>query len=431
MSWREIQLGDGINVKHGFAFKGEFFASVGECIVVTPGNFLERGGFRVRDGKERFYLGDIPEDYMLAKDDLIVAMTEQGEGLLGSAARVPDDGRFLHNQRIGLVQVMDSDLLDKRFLYWAFNSSNVRAQIRGSATGAKVKHTAPERIRKVRLAVPDVPVQRAIASVLDAYDDLIATNQRRIQLLEDAARRLYREWFVHLRFPGNESVPVRNGVPKGWVDQTFGDVVNAVGGGTPSTSRSEYWNGEIVWVTPTDVTRNNCLVLLDSEKKITEAGLNNSSAKLIPAETILMTSRASIGYFALMDMPVCTNQGFISILPRIGDSRMFLLFNLLARVEEMKALATGSTFKELSKKSFKALPILWPSHSVLVAFEEAVYPLIQQTRLIKRQSEQLRLARDLLLPKLMSGQLGVSRIVLPAWSSDAAINLLAKTNLKG
>jgi type I restriction enzyme S subunit len=224
MSWREIQLGDGIHVKHGFAFKGEYFTSYGEYMVLTPGNFLEKGGFRVRDGKERFYHADFPEEYLLTEGDLIVAMTEQGEGLLGSAARIPSEGKYLHNQRLGLVQITNSELLDKRFLYWVFNSAGVRAQIRASATGAKVKHTAPERIKKVRLRVPELSDQQAIAWALDSYDDLIATNQRRIALLEDAARRLYREWFLHLRFPGHESVPVKDGVPEGWKRRPLGDL---------------------------------------------------------------------------------------------------------------------------------------------------------------------------------------------------------------
>jgi len=413
MSWREVQLGNGIHVKHGFAFKGEHFAASGEHMVLTPGNFLEKGGFRVRDGKERFYHADFPDEYLLSEGDLIVAMTEQGEGLLGSAARTPSEGKYLHNQRLGLVQITDPELLDKGFLYWAFNSAHVRAQIRASATGAKVKHTAPERIKKVRLKVPVLREQQAIALVLDSYDDLIATNQRRIALLEDAARRLYREWFVHLRFPGHESVPVKDGVPEGWLPLTLGDVCDAVGGGTPSTARPEYWGGDVVWVTPTDVTRNDCLALLDSEKTITEAGLANSSTKLVPPETILMSSRASIGFFALMDKPACTNQGFISVLPKQLSSRMFLLFNLLGRVDEMIGLATGATFKEISKKAFRALPVLWPTDDPLKSFEDRVYPLIQQVRLVKKQNQQLVQARDLLLPKLMSGQLDVSRIALP------------------
>ncbi|TQN07150.1 type I restriction enzyme S subunit [Acidovorax temperans] len=309
---------------------------------------------------------------------------------------------------------LDRAIADPEFFFNYFRSPIGRSRIRAIVGGAAVKGIRGSDLKLIKVHVPPLDEQIAIRQVVALYDDLIATNQRRIALLEDAARRLYREWFVHLRFPGHESVPVKDGVPAGWLSLTLGDVCDAVGGGTPSTARPEYWGGDVTWVTPTDVTRNDCLVMLDSEKKITEAGLANSSAKLVPPETILMTSRASIGFFALMDKPACTNQGFISVLPKQDSARMFLLFNLLDRVEEMIGLATGATFKELSKKTFRALPVLWPTDALLKFYEDKTYPLIQQVRLIKKQNQELTKARDRLLPKLMSGQLDVSGIALPA-----------------
>jgi|JI10StandDraft_1071094.scaffolds.fasta_scaffold18488_4 type I restriction enzyme, S subunit len=416
MNWQPHKLGEFISIKHGWAFKGEYFSDSGKYILLTPGNAHETGGLKLRPGKEKYYLGEFPPDYLMKTGDMLVVMTDliQAAPILGGAIVVPEDDRFLHNQRLGLVELLPHAEIDKGFLYYLLNSPGYRSQVRGSATGATVRHTAPKRICDCNVLVPDtVEEQQQVAFVLSAYDDLIATNQRRIALLEDAARRLYREWFVHLRFPGHESVPVKDGVPEGWLSLTLGDVCDAVGGGTPSTARPEYWGGDVTWVTPTDVTRNDCLVMLDSEKKITEAGLANSSAKLVPPETILMTSRASIGFFALMDKPACTNQGFISVLPKQDSARMFLLFNLLDRVEEMIGLATGATFKELSKKTFRALPVLWPTDALLKFYEDKTYPLIQQVRLIKKQNQELTKARDLLLPKLMSGQLDVSGIALP------------------
>lgn len=308
---------------------------------------------------------------------------------------------------------LDRAIADPEFFFNYFRSPIGRSRIRAIVGGAAVKGIRGSDLKLIKVHVPPLDEQIAIRQVVALYDDLISTNQRRIALLEEAARRLFREWFVHLRFPGHESAPVKDGVPEGWLTLTLGDVCDAVGGGTPSTARPEYWGGDVVWVTPTDVTRNDCLVMLDSEKKITEVGLANSSAKLVPPETILMTSRASIGFFALMDKPACTNQGFISVLPKHDNSRMFLLFNLLGRVEEMIGLATGATFKELSKKTFRALPVLWPTDALLKSYENKTYPLIQQVRLIKRQNQELTKARDLLLPKLMSGQLDVSGIALP------------------
>lgn len=308
---------------------------------------------------------------------------------------------------------LDKSVADPEFFFNYFRSSIGRSKIRAIVGGVTVKGIRSSDLKLIKVHLPPINEQIAIRQVVASYDDLIVTNQRRISLLEDAARRLYREWFVYLRFPGYESIPVANGVPEEWQPLTLSDVCDTVGGGTPSTDRSEYWNGDVLWVTPTDVTRNNCIVLLDSGKKITEAGLANSSAKLVPPNTILMTSRASIGFFALIDRPASTNQGFISVVPKQVDSRMFLLFNLLGRVEEMISLATGSTFKEISKKTFRALPIIWPTETLLGAFEGRVYPMIEQVRLIKKQNHQLAQARDLLLPKLMSGQLDVSSIPLP------------------
>ena len=168
---------------------------------------------------------------MLNEGDLIVAMTEQGPGLLGSSALIPESEKYLHNQRLGLIQEIDNEVLDKYFLYYLFNTRAIRGQISGSATGTKVRHTAPERIYQVKITVPtDVNRQRRIASILSAYDDLIENNRRRIQLLEQAAWQLYKERFVYLRFPGHEHVKIKDGVPEGWNMKTLGDLVEVTKG---------------------------------------------------------------------------------------------------------------------------------------------------------------------------------------------------------
>ena len=408
MSWHKMKLGAAIRVKHGFAFKSQYFSDSGEFVVLTPGNFNEEGGFRLRPSKDRFYSGEIPEDYVLNEGDLIVAMTEQGPGLLGSSALIPESEKYLHNQRLGLIQEIDNEVLDKYFLYYLFNTRQVRGQISGSATGTKVRHTAPERIYQVKITVPtDVNQQRRISSVLSAYDDLIENNRRRIQLLEQAARLLYKEWFVHLRFPGHEDVKTKEGVPEGWERKKIAEVCETVGGGTPSTKVSDYWEGDITWVVPTDVTRNDCLVLLDSERKITEKGLRESSAQLVPANTILMTSRASVGFFALMDVEVCTNQGFINIIPHDEKMRMYLLFNLMSRAPEIRSNAKGTTYPEISKGRFRQMDIMIPAKTLAVDFAKIASGIIQQVRHLKHSTLKLTQARDLLLPRLMNGKIAI------------------------
>jgi len=262
-------------------------------------------------------------------------------------------------------------------------------------------------IHRLDIKIPDYQIQERIASILSAYDDLIENNRRRIQLLEQSARLLYKEWFVHLRFPGHEHVKIKDGVPEGWEKKKIVDVCETIGGGTPSTKVSEYWDGDVTWVVPSDITNNDCLALLDSGRKITEKGLRESSAKMVPANTILMTSRASVGYFALMDIEVCTNQGFINIIPDDEQFMMYLLFNLMNRVEEIRSNAKGTTYPEISKGRFRDMDIIMPTSTLLTDFNELAWDLIRQVRILKKSTGKLEKARDLLLPRLMNGEVAV------------------------
>ncbi len=305
------------------------------------------------------------------------------------------------------ISVSDNVLLSK-FLFYYLGLRHVVEWLERNAVGTTMLNLNTSIIGGIQVPMIDVREQLTILSVLESYDDLIENNRRRIELLEQAARLLYKEWFVHLQFPGHEHVKIVDGVPKGWERKLFRDVCETVGGGTPSTKVPEYWeNGDITWVTPTDVTRNKCLALLDSVTRITEAGLRSSSAKLVPPNTILMTSRASIGYFALVDREVCTNQGFINILPNEGYLRMYLLQNLISRVDEIRAHAGGSTYPEISKGKFRELPIIMPDKSLLKQFSEKTEVILSQTKVLLRQISVLECARDLLLPRLMNGEIAI------------------------
>lgn len=144
--WSDCKLGDLLEIKHGYAFLGEHFADAGTHIVLTPGNFYDEGGFKHKGDKEKWYTGPVPPEYVLKESDLIIAMTEQAEGLLGSSAIIPRSGLYLHNQRLGLVQLRDESKTCRRFIYYLFNSKPVRQQICASASGVKIRHTAPSRI---------------------------------------------------------------------------------------------------------------------------------------------------------------------------------------------------------------------------------------------------------------------------------------------
>ena len=170
-----MKLGEILSVKHGWAFKGVYFAEDGEQSILTPGNFFEKGGFKPNNGKERYYTGTYPKEYLCHKGDLIVAMTQQAEGLLGSTALVPENNKYLHNQRIGLI-TCDEKRLNKLFAYYLFMTKSVREQLERSSSGPKVKHTSPEKIYDVEVEIPDVISQQKIANLLWFIDEKIANN---------------------------------------------------------------------------------------------------------------------------------------------------------------------------------------------------------------------------------------------------------------
>jgi len=279
-----------------------------------------------------------------------------------------------------LKALQPSPKLNPYFLFY-YLRAQARA-IRDSATEAShgTKKLETRVLEEWPLLIPSLTEQQSVVDILSPYDDLIEANRRRIQLLEQAARLLYKEWFVHLCFPGHEHVTITGGVPVGWEKRAISDMSETVGGGTPSTKVPEYWGGDITWVVPSDVTKNDCLVLLDSERKITERGLRESSAKMVPGETILMTSRASVGFFALMELDVCTNQGFINIIPHDRSMTMYVLFNLMSRVAEIRSNAKGTTYPEISKGRFREMDIVVPPKTLLDEFGNVATVILQQVR---------------------------------------------------
>jgi type I restriction enzyme S subunit len=398
MRWHSIALGDAINIKHGFAFKSQYFSEQGEYVVLTPGNFYEEGGFRLRPGKDRFYAGDIPEEYVLDEGDLIIAMTEQGPGLLGSSALIPEGGRYLHNQRIGLVQNIDHTVLGKKFLYYLFNTRLVRGQISGSATGTKVRHTAPKRICKIKVTIPvSVAEQKRIGEVLAAYDNLIENNRRRIQLLEQAARLLYREWFVHLRFPGHERATITDGVPEGWEKKPLSKIADIIMGQSPE---SVYYNSD-----------GNGLPFHQGVK---DFGFRFPSHqvyctmhnRLAEPGDILFSVRAPVGRINITTDRIVIGRGLSAIRSKSNQQNL-LFYALRNHFFREDMIGTGVIFAAITKKDLYQVRLLQPPDLVAGMFMEHVCPIDSQIENLHRATEALVQARDLLLPRLMSGEVVV------------------------
>ena len=284
--------------------------------------------------------------------------------------------------------------------------------------------------RQLNIAVPPIEEQRAIADVLGVLDGKIEQNRRTALALERLARTIFRAWFVDFEpvkarvagetsFPSMpqavfDALPTRfddsdiGPVPEGWKVESIGDVVAVKGGGTPSTKNPEYWDrGEHCWATPKDMSRLLHPVLLDTERRITDAGVNSISSGILPVGTVLMSSRAPVGYLAIAGVQTAINQGFIAMVCE-GLLPSTYVFNwAFSSMDMIKAHASGTTFPEISKRNFRPLPIVVPTTDVIAAYRHAIDQSFDLLTSSVRESEQLANVRDYLLRELLSGAVRV------------------------
>ncbi len=268
-SWKTVTLGDLIDIKHGFAFKGEFFQNTpSENILLTPGNFAIGGGFK--SDKFKYYVGNVPENYVLEEGDLLVTMTDLSKAgdTLGCPAlipKAPKNSRFLHNQRLGKVLILPNSPVQKYFLYSLLRTNSYKHEILASATGTTVKHTSPERIKAFQFLLPSPSEQKAIAHILSSLDDKIELNQQMNRTLEAQARAIYKSWFmdfdpVRAKIEGRQLVGMDAAtaalfpdafeesplgmIPKEWRIGTIGQEFNiTMGQSPPGSTYNEEGNG--------------------------------------------------------------------------------------------------------------------------------------------------------------------------------------------
>ena len=301
--------------------------------------------------------------------------------------------------------IPDPAKADAKFIKYYFDA-RLKGSYRQFSQGAAQDNLSQEKLLSLDLVIPEeVREQQRIAEVLCTYDDLIENNCRRIKLLEDAARLLYREWFVHLRFPGHEHVKVVDGVPEGWDPCSAFDAMDVMSGGTPKTDVSDYWNGEIPFFTPKDAV--DAPYVLDTEKHLTDRGLGACNSQLYPKDTIFITARGTVGNLNLAQAPMAMNQSCYALKGKDYMSQFFLYGALKEAVQQFKSRAGGAVFDAIVVNTFKLIPFLRPPRELVREYTEMVDPMFCQIDRLLVQSAKLRQARDLLLPRLMRGELAV------------------------
>lgn len=294
------------------------------------------------------------------------------------------------------------DVVSPKYLYYFLKNSSTVAELQLLAetrSGTFPQITFSE-VANLTIPVPSLAVQEVIVQTMQCLEDKITCNEQINDNLEQQAQSYFQELFVD------------NADPE-WAIGTISDLGTVVGGSTPSKAKPEYYTESgIAWITPKDLSINKSKFVSHGENDITELGLKNSSAAIMPEGTVLFSSRAPIGYIAIAAGEVTTNQGFKSVVPKPEIGTPFVYFFLKNTLPVIEGMASGSTFKEVSGSTMKNVPAVIPDAETLAKFSDFCAPIFAQQRILEEQNQSLATLRDNLLPKLMSGEIDVSAIQL-------------------
>ena len=418
--WSEVQLSDLITVKHGFAFKGEHFSDTPTSYqLVTPGNFAIGGGFQL--GKKKYYSGPIPQDYVLSKGDIVVTMTDLSKAAdtLGYSAKVPETQgtTWLHNQRVGLVEVRPEVQVNLDFVHYVMRSSDYRHWVVAGATGSTVKHTAPSRVCSYRFKLPSPTQQMAIAEVLNALEDRITLLRETNATLEAIAQALFKSWFVDFdpvrakiegRVPDGMDESMAALFPDGLEESELGAV--------PRGWRVEpvYTAAQLIYGAPfaskqfntTGVGRPLIRIrdLRDESPGVFTREVHSKGYLVQPGDIVVGMDGEFRSYLwggeeAWLNQRVCV------FTPKPGFPAAFIHRSIMPLLAAVEASETATTVIHLGKNDIDRFRILVPDEAVLAAFNSITDELYQRMVKSKQCARTLVTLRDTLLPRLISGQL--------------------------
>jgi type I restriction enzyme S subunit len=359
--------------------------------------------------------GIVSERNILRHGDIVFVRSNGNRELIGRSLFIekpPEE--VTHSAFTIRVRFTDRNVFPKFFAY-CFRTPMIRHALTAYGGGTNISNLNQDILSALEIPSPPLLTQRKIAAILTAYDDLIENNLRRIKILEEMAQNLYREWFVKFRFPVYQHARFTDStlgrIPEGWEVKTVENTFVILGGGTPSKAIPEYWNeGTINWYSPTDLTATGSMFMERSGNQISELGLKKSSARLFPPFSVMMTSRATLGVISINITEACTNQGFITCVPNERFMLYTLFYWLKENVEYFISLGTGATFKEITKGVFKTIELVVPAQAIVTKFEDTVQQFTLQVLNLQRKNTSLRRTRDLLLPRLISGEVDVSEL---------------------
>ena len=334
------------------------------------------------------------ERYGLRYGDLVVC--EGGEP--GRCAIWKDEIPNMKIQK-ALHRVRVHDDVDHRYLFYWFLLAGKHGALDQYFTGATIKHMPGDKLKTIEIEKPPLPVQKRIADILSTYDDLIENNQKQIKLLEEAAQRLYKEWFIDLRFPGYEHTPIHDGVPEGWERLSMNDI-------------AEYMNGYAFKPEDWGVEGKPIIKIKELNEGITKDTPRNTGYG-IPDKYVVNPGEILFSWSATLTAKIwdseigLLNQHLFKVTPADGFSREFVLQSILKTLDEFMNLTTGSTMRHIQRGKLKDVMVVVPNHDIMSLYADKSETIREMILLIKRKNALLIEARDRLLPKLMSGEIEV------------------------
>lgn len=398
MSWVQSTLGEVADIFSGYAFKSADMNSEGGTPLIKIKNIADSAVSHECDAflNKDFNLAKF-ERFHLLRDDFLVAMT--GQGSVGRIGKMRDyKPGFYVNQRVAIVRV-NPEKANPVFIFYQIATRSNELELFKKANGAGQPNISAKQIGELPVVLPSTEQQQYIADVLSSYDDLIENNQKQIKLLEEAAQRLYKEWFVDLRFPGHENITITDGIPEGWTVQSMNDI-------------AEYINGYAFKPTDWGTVGKPIIKIKEMGSGVTTDTPRNTGEGIpekynVTAGDILFSWSATLSAMIWDEEDGLLNQHLFKVIPGEGISREFVLQSILKTLDEFSNLTTGSTMKHIQRGKLKEVKVNVPPTELMEQYRNISKPIRERILNVKQQTILLREARDRLLPKLMSGEIEV------------------------
>ena len=399
--WTKTTFGEHIDLLNGFAFKSALYSDDESDIKLLRGDNIEPNKLRWRNVK-RWPKDDYEslEKYHLKVNDFVIAMdrTWITAGLKVAEVKQEDLPCLLVQRvsRIRSLPTLCQDLIKHHFSSYRFEQ-----YVKSVQTETAVPHISSTQINEFNLLLPPLPEQQKIAKILSTWDNAISTTERLIDNSTQQKKALMQQLLTGKKRLLDES---GKRFESEWEERAVSSLGKIYSGGTPSTSNTEYWDGDINWITPTDITKQDSRYINSSLRKITLEGLENSSAKLVPAGSLLICTRATIGAMAITSHEMCTNQGFKNIIPNSKTNIEFVYYLLTYNKHRMISKASGSTFLELSKTSFESMKFRMPAINEQQKIATVLTNADKEIELLEQQLADLQQEKKALMQVLLTGK---------------------------